>query len=964
MKLKKIAKLIVFISLILLIIASTNYKVFNITMSKKQFKEKQEVSFDWSAFQVVNDMKVGFNLGAALDRRDGSNRNIDDFIQDKYVIAGKKTKEQAYLDYYQTLDINQEVVTEEMIKDIKAAGFNAIRLPVTWRDHLYYIDDEGHKVKEFDAYDFGYPNDIEKQKEIIGKLKIEEVWINRVKEVTDWIINNGMYCMINAHADVGQEKVFPVDENPFDDDNTKINKRIKGWIYVASEYDNNYYQTHPEANREQDALLVEAKHIKYKQALSKLWTEIATEFADYGPKLIFEGFNEIRVDKYPKAYFDENGQDNYYLGQGFRADNNNVTQADLEKLNELNKAFVDAVRATGGNNASRFLSINTYLAELSEQSLEHFTIPNNDPHIIMAAHFYDHLASCTDDSDEYYKCVKNNGDNCLNSENNYCWPSDKTTQNVTNVDTEESSDTEKEKKPSTYRKMEIISAKAQELGVPVIIGEFSSYLDTVEGSYYLDKERVTLSHNYYMRVANHFGQKLVNDLNINNNINEENQIEKGITCFYWDDATTRFKLYKPRRIRMSEKDAPKWLFPKMIEAIMNGVNNQNVILNNDVEDMSVPTTDLSLNKENLYIDKGKKKAIIPTITPAYSDSKISFESADESIATVTEDGIVEGKSRGTTTITVSVNNIEKQVNIYIDNNKVFINFVSNDNIENNKIQTVIKNEDVNLDENTFTKTGYKFTEWNTESDGSGTSYENEETVNINNDITLYAQWAPIKYYINFNSNYGSGEEDNVIQDFTYDVSNSLLKNTFTKANYYFSGWNTKIDGTGNSYTDEEDVLNLTDEDNSVIELYAQWQKEAEYTINDYTYDINKKIIKDIPPGTTLNEFKNKINIGTGTTIIVDTKNVDNKDVIYTGGKTKIYVGNELAIEFTNIVTGDSNGDGKISSADLLSVRQHLLEIKILKNEYFQAADSNKDGKVSSADLLSIRQHLLGIKIIG
>ena len=161
--------------------------------------------------------------------------------------------------------------------------------------------------------------------------------------------------------------------------------------------------------------------------------------------------------------------------------------------------------------------------------------------------------------------------------------------------------------------MEIISAKAQELGVPVIIGEFSSYLDTVEGSYYLDKERVTLSHNYYMRVANHFGQKLVNDLNINNNINEENQIEKGITCFYWDDATTRFKLYKPRRIRMSEKDAPKWLFPKMIEAIMNGVNNQNVILNNDVEDMSVPTTDLSLNKENLYIDKGKKKAIIPTI---------------------------------------------------------------------------------------------------------------------------------------------------------------------------------------------------------------------------------------------------------------------------------------------------------------------------------------------------------------
>ncbi|MBQ9319043.1 MAG: InlB B-repeat-containing protein [Bacilli bacterium] len=57
----------------------------------------------------------------------------------------------------------------------------------------------------------------------------------------------------------------------------------------------------------------------------------------------------------------------------------------------------------------------------------------------------------------------------------------------------------------------------------------------------------------------------------------------------------------------------------------------------------------------------------------------------------------------------------------------------------------------NLTANAFTKNNYKFVEWNTERDGSGTAYDDEELVNnltstYDDEITLYAQWAPPRIY--------------------------------------------------------------------------------------------------------------------------------------------------------------------------------------------------------------------------
>lgn len=74
-----------------------------------------------------------------------------------------------------------------------------------------------------------------------------------------------------------------------------------------------------------------------------------------------------------------------------------------------------------------------------------------------------------------------------------------------------------------------------------------------------------------------------------------------------------------------------------------------------------------------------------------------------------------------------------------------------------------------------------------------------------------------------------GKETNIgetmpLQEFTYGVSQKLAKNTFVKKGFTFVEWNTKEDGTGISYKDEQEVINLSSVNGDVIILYPQWEK--------------------------------------------------------------------------------------------------------------------------------------------
>lgn len=60
------------------------------------------------------------------------------------------------------------------------------------------------------------------------------------------------------------------------------------------------------------------------------------------------------------------------------------------------------------------------------------------------------------------------------------------------------------------------------------------------------------------------------------------------------------------------------------------------------------------------------------------------------------------------------------------------------------------------------------------------------------------------------------------QPFTYDQSQNLTQNAFTRPGYTFAGWNTKADGSGTPYADQAEVKNLSATDGGSITLYAQW----------------------------------------------------------------------------------------------------------------------------------------------
>ena len=137
-------------------------------------------------------------------------------------------------------------------------------------------------------------------------------------------------------------------------------------------------------------------------------------------------------------------------------------------------------------------------------------------------------------------------------------------------------------------------------------------------------------------------------------------------------------------------------------------------------------------------------------------------------------------------------------------------------------QSMAPNASAKLTTNTFTRTGYVFAGWNTEANGSGTSYTDGQSVTDlagnGETVTLYAQWTPT-YTVHFDANGGTGTMAD--QTFVVGKSQKLTANVFTRENYIFVGWNTQSDGTGTSFSGGASVINLA-EAGKTITLYAQW----------------------------------------------------------------------------------------------------------------------------------------------
>lgn len=149
--------------------------------------------------QLVEDMTFGWNLGNTLDvcqaDRDGDGK-INEHVE-----AGEKVDE--------TLWGNPKA-TKELFTSLKKNGVNAVRIPVTWRDHM---DSNGN---------------------------IDREWMDRVQQVVDYAYSQGMYVIINVHHDGGGDPKFGawIIEESQKDYNTFLKKYKNIWKQIAERFKN------------------------------------------------------------------------------------------------------------------------------------------------------------------------------------------------------------------------------------------------------------------------------------------------------------------------------------------------------------------------------------------------------------------------------------------------------------------------------------------------------------------------------------------------------------------------------------------------------------------------------------------------------------------------------------------------------------------------------------------------------
>jgi endoglucanase len=213
-----------------------------------------------------------------------------------------------------------------------------------------------------------------------SNYKIDPVRLKRVETIVNWTIECGMVALINLHWDGGWWSRFPVNND------------------------------------------------ECMAKFTSIWTQVSEHFKEYGDRLMFESMNEVGFD----SVWNQWGGS---LANKKRA---------FDIVNEMNKTFVDIVRASGGNNAKRHLLIEVYNTDV-KYAFDPFFIMPDDPINRLAAtvHYY---------TPAVFAILEADAD----------WGKARTTWG-TNADFKELNDN-----------MDLLKNNCVDKGIPIIVGEFSA----------------------------------------------------------------------------------------------------------------------------------------------------------------------------------------------------------------------------------------------------------------------------------------------------------------------------------------------------------------------------------------------------------------------------------------------------------------------------------------------------------
>lgn len=232
-----------------------------------------------STMELVRDMGVGINLGNTME-------SAGDWIA-QWTDGSVQAYETAW---------GSPVITKEMIHGMAEEGFGVVRIPVAWSNKMEMSD-----------------------------YTISKEYMERVQELVDWTIDEGMYAIVNIHWDNGWLENFPTDK--------------EGCM-------NRY---------------------------TRMWEQICDGFEAYGDHLIFESQNE------------ELGWSSMWNQWGGPSDK----EGSFALCNEVNQKFVDVVRASGGNNPKRHLLISGYNTAFDHTCDPLFHMPSDPAgRCAVSVHYY------------------------------------------------------------------------------------------------------------------------------------------------------------------------------------------------------------------------------------------------------------------------------------------------------------------------------------------------------------------------------------------------------------------------------------------------------------------------------------------------------------------------------------------------------------------------------------------------
>lgn len=231
-----------------------------------------------TAKEAILKMGVGLNLNNSLE---------------EHYKKGDRSRPETF-----ETQTGRPVTTQAIIDSWAAAGFGVVRIPVTWYNHM---DPETYKV--------------------------DQVWMDRVEEVVNYVLKAGMYCILDTHHDAGSKDTR--------------------WIIADMD-----------------------QYPQVRDRFVCLWLQIAKRFKNYPYRLLFEGYNEILDAK--KSWGRPRVEGAYTAA------------------NMLNQDFVNTIRNSGGKNKTRNLVVSTYATSVRPETLDAFVLPsdNTEGHLLVQVHCY------------------------------------------------------------------------------------------------------------------------------------------------------------------------------------------------------------------------------------------------------------------------------------------------------------------------------------------------------------------------------------------------------------------------------------------------------------------------------------------------------------------------------------------------------------------------------------------------